>query len=347
MKTKVMEIDEKNPQIERVTEAAEYLAAGKLVAFPTETVYGIGANALSEEAAANIYKAKGRPSDNPLIVHLADWEQLPEYVTDISVQARQLAAAFWPGPLTMIFKKRENISGEITGGLDTVGIRIPIHPVARAILRACNLPVAAPSANISGKPSPTEFAHVLEDLDGRVDMIIKSGSAQVGLESTVIDMSGARPVILRPGGISKAMIEAVIGPVDMNRGQLADQEIPMAPGMKYRHYAPKGKIHLLPLADFDTTLRELKKQLTTAQQRGKKTALLVPDEYAREFPADICFDLGPEQALEEIARHLFDGLRFMDLNEIEDIFATSYPETGIGEAIMNRLKKAAGSVSKI
>lgn len=344
MKTRVIEVDEKHPQMERIAEAAKALAEGKLVVFPTETVYGIGANALSEEAAANIYKAKGRPSDNPLIVHLAEWEQLSDYVTDISDKAQTLAAAFWPGPLTMVFKKRENISTEITGGLDTVGIRIPAHPVARAILGACRLPIAAPSANISGKPSPTEFRHVLEDLDGRVDIIIKSGSAQVGLESTVIDMTGEVPVILRPGGISKAMIEKRIGKVEMNRGLVKDKEIPMAPGMKYRHYAPKGNVRLLPLAEFEETLSKIKKQLESSKQTGKKTALLAASEYARNFPQELCFDLGSEENLEEIARRLFDGLRFMDLNGIEEIIAVSYPEMGIGEAIMNRLRKAAGAV---
>ena len=346
MITRVIEIAENAPQKEQVEEAARFLAEGKLVAFPTETVYGIGANALSEEAAASIYKAKGRPSDNPLIVHLAEWEQLPEYVTDISEKAEKLAKAFWPGPLTMVLKKRDVISKQITGGLDTVGIRIPAHPVAREILRACRLPIAAPSANISGKPSPTTFAHVLQDLDGRVDMIVRSGSAQVGLESTVIDMTGSIPVILRPGGISQTMIEEVIGKVKINKGQPADKEVPMAPGMKYRHYAPKGKIHLLDQTAFQGDLQVVKEQLAAAKSRGKKTALLLPSEYVRQFPQEICFDLGTETNLEEIARRLFGGLRFMDQNDIEEIFAMTYPEEEIGEAIMNRLKKAAGSGRK-
>lgn len=342
MKTIVLEIDEKEPQPERVKLAADFLRQGKLVAFPTETVYGIGANALSAEAAAKIYEAKGRPSDNPLIVHLAEWAEADRYVEAISERARCLAAAFCPGPLTMIFKKQDNIPAAITGGLNTVGIRIPRHPVAHAVLRACGLPIAAPSANLSGRPSPTEFVHVVEDLDGRVDMIIRSGSAEVGLESTVIDMSREVPVILRPGAVTQAMIEAVIGEVQINRGRLKDSEVPVAPGMKYRHYAPKGKVYLLPAADEAANLAALRSGLEAAGRQGRKAAALVPAEYAEQLSPYLCFSLGSRENLAEIASHLFDGLRFMDSHEIEEIFAVSYPEEGIGAAIMNRLRKAAG-----
>lgn len=342
MKTKVIEIKENEIASENVELAAKYLKEGKLVAFPTETVYGIGANALSADAAANIYKAKGRPSDNPLIVHLADFEQLADYVNEISEKAKRLAEAFWPGPLTMIFCKKDKIPSTITGNLDTVGIRIPAHPIARAVLKACGLPIAAPSANISGRPSPTVFEHVLEDLDGRVDMIIHAGSAQVGLESTVIDMTKEVPVILRPGAITKEMIEAVIGTVLINRGNLAEKEIPMAPGMKYRHYAPKGQLFLLE-GDFAEVLSMLRERLEQAKKEGKKAAAMVPSQYKEELSGYLCFDLGNGEDLEMIARKLFDGLRFMDVHRIEEIYSPVYPETGIGEAIMNRLRKAAGA----
>ena len=342
MKTIVIEIDEAQPQPARVQLAADFLRQGKLVAFPTETVYGIGANALSAEAAAKIYQAKGRPSDNPLIVHLAEWTEATRYVEAIDERVERLAAAFWPGPLTMIFKKRDNIPSTITGGLNTVGIRIPRHPVARAILRACGLPIAAPSANLSGRPSPTEFAHVAEDLNGRVDMIIRSGSAEVGLESTVIDMSREIPVILRPGAVTQSMIETVIGGVRINRGSLKDSEVPVAPGMKYRHYAPKGKVSLLPPAGEAETLAALRAGLEAAARQGRKAAALVPAEYAEQLSPYLCFSLGSRENPAEIACHLFDGLRFMDSHQVEEIFAVSYPEEGLGEAIMNRLRKAAG-----
>ena len=342
MKTTVIEIDEQNPQPERVKLAADFLRQGKLVAFPTETVYGIGANALSAEVAAKIYEAKGRPSDNPLIVHLAEWTEAAKYVKNISKRAEQLATVFWPGPLTMIFQKQTNIPKTITGGLDTVGIRIPRHPVARAVLAECGLPIAAPSANLSGRPSPTEFAHVAEDLNGRVDMMIRSGSAEVGLESTVIDMSREIPVILRPGAVTQAMIEAVIGEVQINRGRLKDSEVPVAPGMKYRHYAPKGKVFLLPQESEMAEIAALRAGLEMADRQGKKAVALVPAEYVDALAPYLCFSLGSRENLAEIASHLFDGLRFMDSHEVEEIFAVSYPEEGIGMAIMNRLRKAAG-----
>lgn len=341
MKTRLITIEENKIDQEKIGQIAEALAEGKLVAFPTETVYGIGANALSEDAAAKIYLAKGRPSDNPLIVHLAEWEQLENYVTGIGNKAKILAEHFWPGPLTMVFHKKDNIPATITGGLNTVGIRIPVHPVAAAILKACQLPIAAPSANISGKPSPTEFEHVCHDLDGRVDIIVQSGSANVGLESTVIDMTGEVPVILRPGGISKESIEEVIGKVEMNTGLSGESQIPVAPGMKYRHYAPSGKLHLLPLASFEENCRILLEKMLTAKQEGRKVAAMVPTQYLEYLKDFECFDLGDKDHLEEIARHLFDGLRYMDREQIEEIYSLSYRQEGIGEAIMNRLTKAS------
>lgn len=345
MNTKIIEIKENEIDGEKIKEAARALKEGKLVAFPTETVYGIGANALSADAAKKIYIAKGRPSDNPLIVHLANWKDASAYVKNISEKAEKLAATFMPGPLTMVLEKRENIPPEITGGLNTVGIRVPCHSVAAALLKEAKIPVAAPSANLSGKPSPTGFEHVREDLSGRVEIIIRSGTANVGLESTVIDMSHEVPVILRPGGITKEQIEAVIGEVKINRGGVREKEIPVAPGMKYRHYAPQGKLHLLPAAGFEENLQALRMGLEKAKQSGKKTAALVPSEYIEALNDFETFDLGKQSDLEEIARHLFDGLRTMDLKEIEEIYAISYPEEGMGEAIMNRLRKAAGQKS--
>lgn len=232
---------------EGIARAGEILKSGGLVAFPTETVYGLGANALDEAAAAQIYAAKGRPSDNPLIVHIADIEALEGIVEKVPEDARRLAEAFWPGPLTMVFRKNPRVPYGTTGGLDTVAVRMPAHEIARELIRQGGGYIAAPSANTSGRPSPTTAAHVAEDLRGRIDMIIDGGSVEIGLESTIVDLSGGTPVILRPGYINQDMLDRVIGPVEMDRGLIAENSgiRPKAPGMKYRHYAPKAQLVII------------------------------------------------------------------------------------------------------
>lgn len=252
-----------------IARAGEILRNGGLVAFPTETVYGLGANALDEKAAAKIYAAKGRPSDNPLIVHIAETEALEEIVAQVPEAARQLARAFWPGPLTMIFRKNDRVPYGTTGGLDTVAVRMPDHEIAREMIRAGGGYIAAPSANTSGRPSPTTAAHVADDLWGRIDMIIDGGSVGIGLESTIVDLSGETPVILRPGYINQEMLQSVIGTVEMDKGLIAaDSSVrPKAPGMKYKHYAPKAELVIIE-GKAGTVVDKINKLIAEGEKKG-------------------------------------------------------------------------------
>ena len=252
--------------------AAELIRVGETVIFPTETVYGLGANALDKEAVKKIFAAKGRPSDNPLIVHIADFEQTGDFVTEIPTKARLLAEKFWPGPLTVIFKKKECIPSEVSAGLDTVGIRIPSDTTAREFLKECAVPVAAPSANVSGRPSPTAFEHVFEDMNGRVSGIIRGEDSEVGVESTVLDMTAEVPTILRPGGISAEQLREVLGEVLVS-SELKDDGIPKAPGMKYKHYSPKGQVYVLS-GTVDTAAELIKKRSLVTS-----VAVLMFDEF--------------------------------------------------------------------
>ncbi len=325
-------------------EAAKKLLDGGLVAFPTETVYGIGANALVPEVVKKIYAAKGRPSDNPLIVHIGNANELEKYVSEIPEHAYPLMDAFWPGALTMIFKKNDCIPDLITGGLKTVAIRVPSHPVARKIIETSGLPIAAPSANISGKPSPTTAKHVIEDLSGRVDMIVDGGDANIGLESTVLDLTGERPMILRPGGVTKAMIEAVIGPIDVDAHMLSleKKEVPKSPGMKYRHYAPKGHLKVFS-GHSDHVIQHINKLVQEAKEAKLITGVIATQEEAHLYDADHIRVIGSMKKPEEIAANLFKVLRDMDDLGVEAIFSTSFDETDIGVATMNRLLKASGN----
>lgn len=325
-------------------EAATTLKDGGLVAFPTETVYGIGANALIPEVARKIYAAKGRPSDNPLIVHVGSSADVGKYVAEIPAVAEPLMAAFWPGPLTLIFKKNDRIPDLITGGLDTVALRVPGHPVARGIIQASGLPVAAPSANISGKPSPTTAAHVIEDLSGRVDMIVDGGHAAIGLESTVLDLTGEVPMILRPGGVTKTMLEAVIGPVafDAHLMNLETKEAPKAPGMKYRHYAPKGQLKVYKGPE-DAVIRAINEAMAQAKAQGLTPGVIATKEDAHRYACDTVLVIGSRNDPEEVAANLFRMLREMDTREVDAIFARTFSEEAIGAATMNRLLKAAGN----
>lgn len=324
--------------------ATQLLLDGQVVAFPTETVYGLGAWAFSESGVARIYEAKGRPSDNPLIVHIAPGADLHSLVSSVPPAASALMQRFWPGPLTLIMPKGPAISPRITGGLDTVAIRMPAHPAAIRLLEVSGLPLVAPSANSSGKPSPTTARHVWEDLQGRIPLILDGGPCGVGLESTVLDLTESRPVILRPGAITQAMLEAVIGPVEVDpavrrNALLADHVKPKAPGMKYRHYAPKGKLIIT-----DATPEQMRAWLTPAapQERVGVVATrqyldkLQPDE--RQVTA-IC--LGDQDNTEELAAHLFGALRKADQQGLTLIYGQALPAEGLGEALMNRFIKAS------
>lgn len=330
--TKVIQVEK---DFSVLDEAAECLAHGGLVAFPTETVYGLGANALNPEAVANIFVAKGRPQDNPLIVHISDKAMLAQVVSKVPAAAKKLMDAFWPGPLTIIMEKSDNISTTVTAGLSTVGVRMPSHPVALALIEKSGVPVAAPSANLSGCPSTTRASHVIHDLTGRVDYIVDGGASEVGLESTVLDITGEVPQILRPGGISLEELKAVLGDVAYEPALKDSREVPKSPGMKYRHYAPMGQLYLVEPNHEDT----LAEKLEEARKQGKKTGVLCCG--ARNYTADVLIDCGT--GAKAYANALFDALRQMDEEGAEVIFAElPADDDGIVPALMNRMLKASG-----
>lgn len=315
--------------------ASNILHNNGLVVFPTETVYGIGGNALNSESVNNIYKAKGRPSDNPLIVHLASKDEVNEYAIDIQEYAYKLMDAFWPGPLTMVFKKSDKITKNITGGLNTVAIRVPDNYIAQGILKTSGLPICAPSANVSGRPSSTLFKHVMDDLDGKVDLIIDGGKSVIGLESTVLDVTTDNPVILRPGKITKEELEEIINiEVKSNYVLTEKSTVPKSPGMKYKHYAPKGELVLLDpdKALFEETINKL--------DLNENDYVIGATEFLSNISHPNTYDLGSINNLEEISSNIFEALRHMDELGIKKMYGHLVKEEGLGIAINNRLKKA-------
>lgn len=331
-----------------VRECADIIRRGGTVAIPTETVYGLGANALDPTAVNRIFHAKGRPADNPLIVHVASVEQLEQLVLEIPSQARSLINAFWPGPLTIILKRTVIVPDITTGGLDTVAVRMPADVVARELIRVSAKPLAAPSANISGRPSPTTAAHVLHDLEGRIDAVIDAGSTCIGVESTVIDMSGEKPVILRPGYISAKKIEEVIGEVDIGyTDHMTDgTEVVRSPGMKYTHYSPSATVLLLE-GPHDLVLDKIREMYADFTCRGARVGLLVTSIDLSSLTNDIVY-LGGKDEPEEVARNLFLGLRSLDERGVNIILADgSFTHEGVGAAVMNRLRKASEMIIKL
>ena len=333
-----------SPEEEEILqEAGEVLRRGGLVAFPTETVYGLGGDALNPESSRKIYAAKGRPSDNPLIVHIARMEDLSPIVSQVPGEAVQLARAFWPGPLTMILPKGERVPYETTGGLDTVAVRMPSHPVARRLIACGGGYVAAPSANLSGRPSPTSAKYVIEDMDGRVDIIIDGGEGDIGLESTIVDLTVSPPQILRPGYITQDMLSEVLGQISVDRTILeADSgQAPRAPGMKYRHYAPKGELTIISGPAGQVT-DYINVHAAEDREQGHKVGVIGTDEVLVQYRADVVRSLGSRQDEESIARHLYSILREFDDEQVTRIYSECFESTGLGQAIMNRLLKAAG-----
>ncbi|WP_433745408.1 L-threonylcarbamoyladenylate synthase [Falsibacillus pallidus] len=321
-----------------ISQAAEFLNNNEVVAFPSETVYGLGANAGSTEAVAKIFEAKGRPSDNPLIVHIGDRAQLPALVKQINEKAEKLIEAFWPGPLTIIFEKKEGVfSDKVTAGLNTVGIRLPDHPVAMALIKEANLPIAAPSANRSGRPSPTTAKHVLDDLDGKIAGIVDGGATGVGVESTVIDCTAETPVILRPGGVSKEEIESIIGPVEIDAALLNGEGAPKSPGMKYTHYAPDAPLYLM-----EGSPGKIQSLVDDKRKEGLKVGILATEESKGNYSADVVIPCGSRKDLPTVAQSLYDVLRAFNEADLDMIVSEVFPRDGIGTAIMNRLEKAAG-----
>ena len=323
--------------------ASDLLRKGKLVAFPTETVYGLGANALDQDAVLSIFAAKGRPADNPLIVHIHDRSQLSGLCT-VPPLADALMDAFWPGPLTLLFHRSPAVPPEVTAGLPTVAIRMPSHPVAAAMLKACGLPVAAPSANRSGRPSPTTAAHVLEDMNGRIPLILDGGACDVGLESTVLDLCHDRPTILRPGGVTKDMLESVLGREVLLAGSilrpLGENEVALSPGMRYKHYAPKGVVTLVDGPE-ERTVPLLRRLCQEQKQAGKKACVLCFTEHLEALAGCDPHDIGSASSPGEIAHRLFEILRRLDEEGMEVIFSEVIPPEGVGLAVMNRLGRAA------
>ena len=330
MQTKLIKIDADAPDMR---EAAEIIRSGGLVAFPTETVYGLGANALDPEASKRIYAAKGRPSDNPLIVHICRFEELLSIAKEVPPQAEKLADAFWPGPLTMIVWKNEKVPYETTGGMDTVAIRMPNHPVALALIDESGCMIAAPSANTSGKPSPTEAGHVALDLDGKIPMILDGGPVGIGIESTIIDLTEKVPMILRPGYITKEMLEEVLGEDSTKK--------PKAPGMKYKHYAPKADLVLVE-GEQEAVVAEINALVRKKQAAGLKVGVVATDETESLYQADYVVTIGARSDEDAIARHLYKILREFDDWNVDAIYSESFSTPRIGQAIMNRLMKAAG-----
>lgn len=326
-----------------ICRAAKLILSGEVVGFPTETVYGLGANALDGNAVLKIFAAKGRPADNPLIVHISALDEIERLISGkLPESARRLADAYWPGPMTLILKKSALIPDAVSAGLDTVGIRMPSHPVARALIRACGCPIAAPSANRSGRPSPTCAQDVFEDMDGRVPMILDGGECDIGLESTVISLSDERARILRPGGITPEMIERVLGGVDVDPTALkplAEGQIARSPGMKYRHYAPKGKLILIDGAPEDVK-NALRRRYLEEQAQGRKVCLMLPESMIPEFADMRAYSLG--DSLDEASHRVFAALRQLDRAGIEVAFCQTFDTHGIGLALMNRLDRAAG-----
>lgn len=345
METKVIKIDREHPDKELLREAGRLLKEGALVAFPTETVYGLGGDGLQETAAERIYAAKGRPSDNPLILHIAEVSDIEKLAVDIPELAYRMAERFWPGPLTMILKKSELVPYATTGGLDTVAVRMPSDEIAREIIRFSGTYIAAPSANISGRPSPTKAEHVVEDLAGRVEMIVDGGDSDIGLESSIIDLSGEVPLILRPGYITKEDFEQIVAEVEYDSAVLAtkpqESVVAKAPGMKYRHYAPKGQITIVE-GESSSVINKINTLVAEQEAQGVRTAVLCAEETKEKYQCKHVYSLGSLKGEKEISAHLFAVLRSFDTEQMEVIYSESFEETRLAGAIMNRLRKAAG-----
>lgn len=343
METQLLKIKNDSFEPAELNGAGEIIKAGGLVAFPTETVYGLGGDGLNPESSKKIYEAKGRPSDNPLIIHISDMKDLYTITTGVTDAALKLAEAFWPGPLTMILNKSSVVPYETTGGLDTVAVRMPDNKIALEFIKASGGFVAAPSANLSGRPSPTEAGHVLDDMKGRIDMIIDGGSSTIGLESTIVDLTEEVPVILRPGYISMKSLSRVVGDVVYDPAILdADSgQAPRAPGMKYRHYAPKGDLSIVK-GEKEKVIEYIRKQTEEALKEGDRVGIIATEETYLNYNATVVQNIGSRDDEATIARRLYAVLRDFDLENVNRIYSEEFDTPNMGQAIMNRLMKAAG-----
>ena len=347
MITRIMDVSAEPINMEYISEASEILRKGGLVAFPTETVYGLGGDAKDKEASRKIYAAKGRPSDNPLIVHIARFSQLQEISKDLPENAKKLADAFWPGPLTMVVNKNEVIPYETTGGLDTVAVRMPNNPIALALIEESGCMIAAPSANTSGRPSPTKASHVYEDLSGKIDAILDGGAVDIGLESTIVDLTEDVVTILRPGYINMEMLKEVVGEVRIDPGIVYNDKgttsgaKPKAPGMRYKHYAPKGDLTIIS-GDEDKVVAKINELTKKAIDEGSKVGIIATSETADRYSDGQILVIGDRSDEGSIAHNLYDILRKFDELGVDLIYSESFATPNMGQAIMNRLLKAAG-----
>lgn len=326
---------------EALTKAAEFIKKGGLVAFPTETVYGLGGDGLNSEAASKIYKAKGRPSDNPLILHINDQKMLHKIVNDVNSMAKKIMTAFCPGPITLILPKSDIVPSSVTGGLDTVAVRMPDNDIARELIRLSNTPIAAPSANISGRPSPTTAQAVYNDLHDRIDMILDGGACHFGVESTIVDCTEDVPIILRPGAITKEMLEELFPVVKIDKAIIGENVVPKAPGMKYKHYAPKANMILFEGSSAKMA-EAIANKIADYEKEGKKVGLVVSSEVAEKLQHENTAIYGNQEDLLTIASDIYECLRFFDDKDVDIILAEGTTDKGIGLAIMNRLHKASG-----
>ena len=345
MKTLLVKVNPEKPDLKKILSAAEIIQKGGLVAFPTETVYGLGADALNPTAVLALFEAKKRPLDNPPIIHVADPAEVYRLVEEVPAKARILIDKFWPGPLTLIFK-RSNIMPKVTvAGLDTVAIRMPKHKVALELIRLSRCPIAAPSANLAGKPSPPTAQHVYEDLNGRIDAIIDGGATNIGVESTVVDLSVDPPMLLRPGGTPFEELKKVLGDMKLHVFVQAEQELTLqeirSPGMKHKHYAPKAEVILVE-GNVSAVINKVKELSESYRHKGKKVGILATDETQTAYKEEVVKSLGSRSNLKSVAKNLFRLLREIDAQNVDVIIAEGVSSDGLGLAVMNRLRKASG-----
>ena len=344
METKLVKVDTENPEKSVLTEAAEILKNGGLVAFPTETVYGLGANGLDEKACKRIYEAQGRPSDNPLILTIGDLDGLYKIVGKVTENAKKIIDAFWPGPITLVLPKADCVPETVTGGLDTVAVRYPSNKIARELIKIAGIPVAAPSANSSGKPSPTRASHVEFDLNGKIEMIIDGGAADWGLESTILDVSEDKPVLLRPGAVTQDMIEDVVGEIDVDPAVYSKPDgniVPKAPGMKYKHYSPSAKV-ILVSGSMENVISTINEKISADEKNGLRVGVMATTQTKDRYIGGEVLVVGDRTKPETIGANLFKILRKLDFIGVDIVYSEVFDENGEGAAIMNRLNKAAG-----
>ena len=345
MKTLVLKVDSQEPDIEKVRLSADFIKKGGLVAFPTETVYGLGADALNGEAVLSLFRVKRRPLDNPPIVHICDVKDVYRLAEMVPFRAKALMERFWPGPLTLIFKQSEVVPDVTVAGLDTIAVRMPRHNVALALIRESGCPIAAPSANLAGKPSPTSAEHVLDDLGGRIDAVLDAGPTVVGVESTVLDLTVDPPQVLRPGGTPFEVLREALGGVELNPAVTAEKALWMekarSPGVKYKHYAPDAEVVVVE-GEVNAVVAKASELVKFYREEGRKVGVLATDETATCYGGCVVKSLGSRRDLAVVARNLFRLLREFDLEGVDVIVAEGVPAEGLGLAVMNRLRKASG-----